>query len=155
MVNRPTGLPAHSDVICQIVRGELTAAVVHRDETMIAFLDHHPVFKGHTLVCPIAHVDSLLDLPGELMQPLLHLGQAITRAQIGALGADGSFTAMNTVVSQSIPHLHLHVVPRVRKDGLRGFFWPRTRYADGELDEYAGRIRAALNDVGGTIVSTR
>ncbi len=134
------------DVICQIVRDELPASVVHRDETMIAFLDHHPVFKGHTLVCPLRHVDSLLDLTTDLMQPLLTLGQAVTRAQIRALGADGSFTAMNTVVSQSIPHLHLHVVPRVRKDGLRGFFWPRQRYADGEAEAYADRLREALRD---------
>ncbi len=124
-------------MICRIVRSELDADVVYRDETMIAFLDHHPVFKGHTLVCPIPHVDSLIDLPEDLMTPLLRLGRAITRAQLAALGADGSFTAMNTVVSQSIPHLHLHVVPRVRKDGLRGFFWPRTRYAEGEAQDYA------------------
>lgn len=152
---RPSQLPTHNDVICQIARGELPAALVYRDEQMIAFLDHHPVFKGHTLVCPIAHVDSLLDLPGELMQPLLRLGQAITRAQLATLGAEGSFTAMNTVVSQSIPHLHLHVVPRVRKDGLRGFFWPRTRYADGEMKSYADRIRSGLNDLGEPIVPTQ
>lgn len=132
------------DVICKISRGELPASVVARTDRLIAFLDHRPVFKGHVLISPIDHVDTLLELPADLMQPLLTLGQRVAAALGTALGAQGTFVAMNNVVSQSIPHLHLHVVPRTKGDGLRGFFWPRTKYAAGERDEYAERIRAAL-----------
>lgn len=133
-----------ADVFCQIVAGEVTASEVWRDEAVVAFLDHRPVFKGHVLVCPTRHADTLLDLPGELMQPLFTVAQRIAAAMGSALGADGTFVAVNNVVSQSVPHLHVHVVPRSRGDGLRGFFWPRTRYADGEEAEYAERLRAAL-----------
>ncbi|MBA8794869.1 histidine triad (HIT) family protein [Friedmanniella endophytica] len=135
----------HQDVVCRIVRSELEAAVVFRTDALIGFLDHHPVFKGHVLVCPVVHVDDLLDCPDTLTGPLLAAARAVTRAQQRALGAEGSFSAINTVVSQSVPHLHLHVVPRVRKDGLRGFFWPRTRYAEGEAADYARRLREALD----------
>ncbi|QDP96633.1 HIT family protein [Microlunatus elymi] len=137
-----------NDVICQIIAGDLDAEIVHRDEQLIAFLDHRPVFKGHVLVAPVQHIDSLLTLPDDLMRPLIALGQQITRALMDALGAKGSFTAINTIVSQSIPHLHLHVVPRTKGDGLRGFFWPRTRYAAGEAAAYADRIRTALLHAG-------
>jgi histidine triad (HIT) family protein len=132
------------DVICQIVAGDMDAAVVYRDDQLIAFLDHRPVFKGHVLVCPVDHVDSLLTLPVDLMQPLLRLGQQLSRAAIDGLGSQGTFSAINTVVSQSIPHLHLHVVPRTKGDGLRGFFWPRTRYAAGEAEAYAATLADAL-----------
>lgn len=132
------------DIFCQIARGELPAAEVARTDRLVAFLDHRPVFKGHVLVIPVDHVDTLLDLPGDLMQPLLDLGREIAAAQGAALGAQGSFVAMNNVISQSVPHLHLHVVPRSKGDGLRGFFWPRTKYAEGEQDAYAERLRDAL-----------
>lgn len=134
-----------ADIFCQIIAGTLDTEVVWRDETVVAFLDHRPVFKGHVLVCPTRHVESLLDLPGELMQPLLATAQRVARAMGPALGADGSFVAMNNVVSQSVPHLHVHVVPRSKGDGLRGFFWPRTRYAAGEEADYAARLRVALD----------
>jgi len=134
-----------ADIFCQIIAGTLDTEVVWRDETVVAFLDHRPVFKGHVLVCPARHVESLLDLPGELMQPLLTTAQRVARAMGPALGADGSFVAMNNVVSQSVPHLHVHVVPRSKGDGLRGFFWPRTRYAAGEEADYAARLRVALD----------
>lgn len=137
-------IAAMSDVICKIAAGELDATFVHQDDHLIAFLDHRPVFKGHVLVCPRRHVDSLVDLPTELMQPLLVLTQQLTAAMITGLGAQGTFTAMNTVVSQSIPHLHMHVVPRTKGDGLRGFFWPRTRYAVDEEAGYANKIIHAL-----------
>src|SRR6187549_3333170 len=117
-----------SDVICQIVSGELEAAIVARDDQLIAFLDHRPVFKGHVLVAPVRHVDTLLDLPDELMVPLLTTAQRVAAALGTALGAQGTFVAINNVVSQSVPHLHVHVVPRTKGDGLRGFFWPRRRY---------------------------
>jgi histidine triad (HIT) family protein len=132
------------DLFCQIGRGDLEAAVVLRTEEVIAFLDHRPVFKGHVLVAPLQHIDTLLDLPQSLMQPLLITTQRIARAVVDALGAQGTFVAINNVVSQSVPHLHVHVVPRSRGDGLRGFFWPRTRYAQGEMDEYAAKIKRAI-----------
>jgi histidine triad (HIT) family protein len=134
-----------TDIVCQIVRDELPAAVVARTGELIAFLDHRPVFKGHVLIAPVVHVDTLLDLPVELMQPLLTMGQQVAAALEAALGAQGSFVAMNNVVSQSVPHLHLHVVPRAKGDGLRGFFWPRTTYASGEMEAYAELIRTALS----------
>ena len=135
-----------SDVICQIVKGELDAAVVARDQEVIAFLDHRPVFKGHVLVAPTRHIETLLSLPGELMVPLLTMTQRIAVAIGTALGAQGTFVAINNVVSQSIPHLHVHVVPRTKGDGLRGFFWPRTRYGAGEIEEYADKIKGAIGD---------
>jgi histidine triad (HIT) family protein len=135
-----------SDVICQIVSGELEAAIVARDDQVIAFLDHRPVFKGHVLVAPTRHVDTLLTLPSELMVPLLTMTQRIAVAISDALGAQGTFVAINNVVSQSIPHLHVHVVPRTKGDGLRGFFWPRTHYAAGEIERYAKMISDALHN---------
>jgi len=135
-----------SDVICQIVNGELDAAVVAHDQEVIAFLDHRPVFKGHVLIAPTRHVETLLGLPGELMVPLLTMTQRIAGAIGTALGAQGTFVAINNVVSQSIPHLHVHVVPRTKGDGLRGFFWPRTRYGAGEIEEYADKIKSAIGD---------
>jgi histidine triad (HIT) family protein len=132
------------DVICQIVSGELNAAIVARDDQVIAFLDHRPVFKGHVLVAPTRHVDTLLTLSSDLMVPLLTMTQRIAVAISAALGAQGTFVAVNNVVSQSIPHLHIHVVPRTKGDGLRGFFWPRTHYAADEIDRYAKLISEAM-----------
>jgi histidine triad (HIT) family protein len=133
-----------TDIVCQIVAGELTAAEVLRTDDLIAFLDHRPVFKGHVLISPLRHVDTMLELPPELMVPLLSTAQRVATALAAALGCQGTFVAMNNVVSQSVAHLHLHVVPRTKGDGLRGFFWPRTRYADDEMAAYAGRIREQL-----------
>jgi histidine triad (HIT) family protein len=133
-----------NDIFCQIVRDEIEAAVVARTDEMIAFLDHRPVFKGHVLVAPARHVDTLLDLPDELLVPLFSLTQRVAAAIGAVLGAQGTFVAINNVVSQSVPHLHVHVVPRTKGDGLRGFFWPRTSYAAGEIEAYAARIAAAL-----------
>ena len=133
-----------SDIFCQIISGDLPATEVWRDELLVGFLDHRPVFKGHVLICPTLHVETLLELPDPLMQPLLATTQAIAGAMGPAFGAEGTFVAMNNVVSQSVPHLHVHVVPRSKGDGLRGFFWPRTRYAEGEEADYAARLRTAL-----------
>jgi histidine triad (HIT) family protein len=141
---RDTNLVPVSDVICQIVSGELDAAVVARNEQVIAFLDHRPVFKGHVLVAPTRHVDTLLSLPSDLMVPLFTMTQRIGSVIPEALGAQGTFMAINNVVSQSIPHLHVHVVPRTKGDGLRGFFWPRTHYGAGEMEKYAQLISEAL-----------
>ena len=131
-------------VFCSIIAGETPADVVLDEPDFLAFLDARPVFKGHALLVPRAHVVTLLDLPASLRDGFLAAAQVLASAVVEGLGAQGSFVAMNNVVSQSVPHLHLHVVPRTKGDGLRGFFWPRTRYADGESAEYADRLRAAV-----------
>ena len=131
-------------MVFKIVAGELDAAVVLRTQEVVAFLDHRPVFKGHVLVAPVRHVDTLLELPAELMTPLLTTAQRVAAALGEALEAQGSFVAINNVVSQSVPHLHVHVVPRTKGDGLRGFFWPRTSYRSGEMATYAQLISDAL-----------
>lgn len=132
------------DLFCRLVAGEVNRDEVATRPDFLAFLDHRPVFKGHVLIVPRRHVTTVMDLPSSLMTPLLELAQSVAAAQAAELGAQGSFMAMNNVISQSVPHLHLHVVPRSKGDGLRGFFWPRTRYADGEQEKYAARLRAAL-----------
>ena len=119
--------------------------VVAADRLMMAFLDVRPVFKGHVLVIPRAHHETLADLPGELVAPLFGLVQQLSAAMPRALGSQGSFVGLNNVVSQSVPHLHVHVVPRTKGDGLRGFFWPRGKYADDdEAARYARRLAAVL-----------
>jgi histidine triad (HIT) family protein len=136
-------------VFCAIVRGEIDAEIVFSDEIAIAFLDHRPVFKGHTLLAPRVHVDTLPDLPADLVGPFFIRAQLLARTVESSLGADGTFVAINNKVSQSVPHLHVHVVPRHRKDGLRGFFWPRTKYAsDAEMKDYAERIREGIGAAG-------
>jgi histidine triad (HIT) family protein len=128
-----------------VLAGDLPAAVVLDEGDLLGFLDVRPVFKGHVLLVPRTHVVTLPELPAPLRDPFLDAAQRLATAVVDGLGAQGSFVAMNNTVSQSVPHLHLHVVPRTRGDGLRGFFWPRTRYADdGERDDYAARLRAAL-----------
>ncbi|MFY9586928.1 MAG: HIT family protein [Actinomycetota bacterium] len=132
-------------VFCAIANGEISAHVVLDDEFVIAFLDHRPVFKGHVLLAPKRHVETLPDLPRDLVEPYFLRAQSLAAGVQEALSADGSFVAINNTVSQSVPHLHVHIVPRRRKDGLRGFFWPRTKYAnDDEMAEYAEKIRAAV-----------
>jgi histidine triad (HIT) family protein len=132
-----------SCVFCEIVAGRLPAALVAREEAATAFLDARPLFKGHVLVVPNAHVETLPELAD--LQPMFSLAQKIAGAIPKALGAQGTFVAMNNVVSQSVPHVHVHVVPRTKGDGLKGFFWPRAKYAsDDERDEYARKISAAI-----------
>ncbi len=131
-------------IFCQIVAGDLPGHLVLETDDLVAFLDTRPVFKGHVLLVPREHVDTLPDLPAELRDPFMEAAQRIAVAVTEALGAQGSFVAINNTVSQSVPHLHLHVVPRTKGDGLRGFFWPRTKYADGEAAAYAEKLREAL-----------
>jgi histidine triad (HIT) family protein len=132
-------------LFCSIVAGETPADVVLETPDVVAFLDHRPLFPGHTLVLPRRHVETLRDLDGALRDVLFAEVQRVAVGVQDAMGAAGSFVAMNNVVSQSVPHLHVHVVPRNRKDGLRGFFWPRTRYADAaEAASTAAAIRLAL-----------
>jgi histidine triad (HIT) family protein len=136
---------AASCTFCAIISGSVAAHLVLDDEVAVAFLDHRPVFKGHVLLAPREHVGTLADLPDALIQPLFHRARTLARAVERGLDADGTFVAINNRVSQSVPHLHVHIVPRRRKDGLRGFFWPRTKYAgDDEMTEYATQIRSAL-----------
>ena len=133
-----------SCLFCRIVAGELPAHRVAEDELTLAFLDARPLFPGHTLLVPKAHHETLMDLPAELVAPLWAAAQDLSRAVGAAMEAPGIFNAINNVVSQSVPHLHVHVVPRRPRDGLRGFFWPRTRYADEEeAAGVAARIAAA------------
>jgi histidine triad (HIT) family protein len=130
---------------CRVIGGQLPAQVVLAEETVHAILDHRPLFPGHVLVLPRAHVETLMDLPADQLAPLFGAAQRLARAVERALAADGVFVALNNRVSQSVPHLHVHVVPRRKKDGLRGFFWPRVPYrSDAEMADTAAQIRAAL-----------
>ena len=130
---------------CAIVAGDTDADVVLDEPDFVGFLDARPVFKGHVLLVPREHVVTLPDLPAGLRDGFLEAAQRLAAAVVEALGAQGSFVAVNNTVSQSVPHLHLHVVPRTKGDGLRGFFWPRTKYRDlDERGQYAARLRAVL-----------
>ncbi|MFG2073172.1 HIT family protein [Nonomuraea maritima] len=134
-----------ADLFCEIIAGERPAHVVSSDAVAVSFLDVRPVFKGHVLVVPRAHVEMLSDLPVADVGPFFERVQAMAKAVEEGLRAGGTFVAMNNRVSQSVPHLHVHVVPRVRKDGLRGFFWPRTTYeSDDEAAAYADLVAKAL-----------
>jgi histidine triad (HIT) family protein len=135
-------------VFCRIAAGEVPAHFVLDEPETVAFLDSRPVFKGHVLVMPREHHETLADLPAAAVGPLFEQVRRMSAALPAALGAQGAFVGLNNIVSQSVPHLHVHVVPRTRGDGLRGFFWPRHKYADdNEAAEYAKRIRDALASV--------
>lgn len=135
-------------VFCRIAGGEVSAHVVLEDDTCIAFLDHRPLFVGHSLLIPKVHHETLSDLPDELVVPLFSASRLLARAMEEVLEADGSFVAINNKVSQSVAHLHVHVVPRRKKDGLRGFFWPRTRYeGDQEMAEVAATLRRGVDEL--------
>jgi histidine triad (HIT) family protein len=130
---------------CQIVAGDEAAHVVLEDDVSIGFLDNRPLFHGHTLLLPRDHHERLADLPDELVGPIFANAQRLSVAVPSAMEKPGSFVALNNVVSQSVPHLHVHVVPRVPKDGLRGFFWPRTKYeSEAQMREVAARVKKAL-----------
>lgn len=126
---------------CQVVGGESQSEVVFEDEVSLAFLDRRPLFPGHCLLIPKAHYSTLADLPPELIAPLFRNAQLLARAVEQAMGAEGTLVALNNRVSQSVPHLHVHIVPRRRKDGLKGFFWPRQPYPDAEAMR---RVREAI-----------
>jgi histidine triad (HIT) family protein len=132
-------------VFCEIAEGRRTAAVVLEREETIAFLDHRPLFPGHVLVVPRRHLDTLLDMPREGLAPLFDAAQLVARAVEDGLQAEGSFVAINNRISQSVPHLHVHVIPRRKGDGLKGFFWPRQGY-DGpdHLRDVQDRLRTAV-----------
>jgi histidine triad (HIT) family protein len=122
-------------LFCRIAAGTLPAQVIFEDEHTMAFLDHIPVFHGHTLIIPKRHVETMLDLPPVLVPPLMAATQLVGQAVEEGLGAEGSFVCMNVKVSQTVPHLHIHVMPRSRGDGMKGFFWPRRPYPNEEARE--------------------
>jgi histidine triad (HIT) family protein len=132
-------------LFCRIAEGAEPAYIVEETPSTVSFLDTRPLFKGHVLIVPRRHVETLAQLPAALVEPVFGAVQRHAAAMLPALEADGSFVAMNNRVSQSVPHLHVHVVPRQRGDGLRGFFWPRHRYADDEeANRYAEQLRQVL-----------
>jgi histidine triad (HIT) family protein len=139
-------VPADPDCLfCRIASGDEAAEIVFEDDVSLAFLDNRPLFHGHSLLIPREHHVTLADLPAKLLGPLFANAQLLSRAIPEAMEKPGSFVALNNVVSQSVPHLHVHVVPRKKKDGLRGFFWPRTKYAsDKEMKEVGERVRDAV-----------
>lgn len=130
-----------SCLFCRIASGQEPALKVLEDAQFVAFLDHRPLFPGHVLLIPRGHVATLLDLPDSLLEPLMRWTRALTQAVEEAMGAEGAFVAINHKVSQSVPHLHVHLVPRRRGDGLKGFFWPRHPYRDAA---HAEETRAAI-----------
>src|SRR5262245_20383852 len=135
-------------VFCRVVRAEASAAVVFENPVALAFLDHRPLFPGHVLVVPRAHVETLADLTPDLVGPLFGAVQLLARAVERGVPAEGTFVAINNRISQSVPHLHVHAVPRRRGDGLRGFFWPRGRYHDlAQMTEMRDRLRAAVGEL--------
>ena len=135
-------------LFCGIVNGEVSASVVFEDDISLAFLDHRPLFHGHCLLITKAHFETLSDLPAELIGPFFKNVQLLARAVEIALEAEGSFVAMNNRISQSVPHIHVHIVPRRKKDGLKGFFWPRNKYEnENEMLDVQKSIQAAIADV--------
>ena len=135
-------------LFCRIVSGDLPATIVYEDQNSLAFLDHRPLFPGHTLLVPRKHFETLGDLSPSLIEPYFKAVQLLSLVVEAALDAEGTFVAMNNRVSQSVPHLHVHIVPRRRKDGLKGFFWPRTKYkGEEEMKEVQSKIQAALKKI--------
>lgn len=134
---------------CEIISGDRPARIVFENKDCLAFLDNRPLFPGHCLLVPRKHFETLADLPSELIAPLFSAAQLLSRAVETAMKADGSLVAINNRVSQSVPHLHIHIVPRRKKDGLRGFFWPRNPYkSESEMEDVQRAIRAAVRSVG-------
>ena len=134
-------------LFCGIVNGKVSASIVFEDDGSIAFLDHRPLFPGHCLLVPKSHFETLSDLPERLIKPFFLNVQLLARAVETAREAEGSFVAMNNRVSQTVPHLHVHIVPRRKGDGLKGFFWPRQKYhSDEHLAETAEKLRAFMRE---------
>ena len=138
-------------LFCKIGRGSVPAAMVYEDDQVIAFLDIRPLFPGHVLLCPRGHYSTFTDVPFDLVGPLFLKGQLLTRAVETALEAEGTFLAINNRVSQAVPHLHLHIVPRRRRDGLKGFFWPRHSY---ESEQAMEAVRSAIEREMGRLMRT-
>jgi histidine triad (HIT) family protein len=127
------------------VDGSLSSCIVAEDDFSLTFLDNRPLFPGHCLLVPKVHCETMVDLPSELVGPFFSNARMLTVAVEEAMGAEGTFVAVNNKVSQSVPHLHIHVVPRRRKDGLKGFFWPRNLYRDeAHMEETSQTLRAVI-----------
>jgi histidine triad (HIT) family protein len=143
---------AQNCAFCRVARGEADEALVVLDDGQtLAFLDHRPLFPGHALLIPRAHIETLLDLPDDVLPELFSNARLLARAMEEGLGAEGSFVAINNRVSQSVPHLHVHIAPRRRKDGLRGFFWPRQKYeSEAQAEEVAARLRKTVGALSGS-----
>jgi len=138
-------VPGDGCLFCAIVAGDAAAHVVIDEPDVVAFLDIRPVFKGHVLVVPRAHIVTLPELPTPLLTAVFTAVQRCASAMVEGLGAQGSWVSQNNVVSQAVPHVHVHVVPRTKGDGLRGFFWPRQKYSsEEEMEEYADRLRRTI-----------
>ena len=136
----------HACLFCRIVAGEVAAALIFEDEWTLAFLDHRPLFPGHCLLIPKTHFETLADLPEDLIGPLFGNARLLAGAVEQAMESDGSFVAINNRVSQSVAHLHIHMVPRRKKDGLRGFFWPRQKYeSPAEMERVRDSLRGAFD----------
>ncbi len=136
-------------LFCDIISNEELAHRVFENEHSLAFLDKRPLFPGHCLLIPRDHYETLLELPPSIIGPFFLNVQLLAKAVEKAMKAEGTFVAINNKVSQSVPHLHIHIVPRKRKDGLRGFFWPRNKYKDEqEMEEVRNRICQAIRDIG-------
>ncbi|MGH9628611.1 MAG: HIT family protein [Bryobacteraceae bacterium] len=132
-------------VFCKIVSGEIKACKIDEDDKSIVFLDTSPVFHGHCLISPKEHFETLMDVPVARLEPLFSKAQLVARAVEKGLGSDGSFIAINNRVSQTVPHLHVHVIPRKRKDGMKGFFWPRHKYRDeAHMEETRQALQSAM-----------
>ena len=141
-------MPLSDCVFCKIAAGEIDSYVVYEDDRTIVFLDNGPLFPGHCLVCPKVHYDTLMDVPSDRLEPLFAATQIIARAVEKGLAAEGSFIAVNNKVSQSVPHLHVHVIPRRKGDGLKDFFWPRRPYKNNEeMAETRDRLRDAITSL--------
>ena len=137
-------------VFCQILSGAVPAAIVFEDELTLAFLDHRPLFPGHSLLVPKEHIETLNDIASAMLERLSANARLLAMAMEKGLAAQGAFVAINNRVSQSVPHLHLHIVPRTKGDGLKGFFWPRGRYRDSEhLKETRARVAHAIKELTG------
>jgi histidine triad (HIT) family protein len=134
---------------CKIVRGIVPASKVFEDEISLAFLDHRPLFAGHTLFIVKSHIETLFDLPDSLVGALFANVRLLSQAVMRGMQAEGTFVAINNRVSQSVPHFHVHIVPRRKKDGLKGFFWPRQAYKDQqEIEATLRALHAAIAELG-------
>ncbi len=136
-------------IFCRIIAGAIPSYIVYEDAEAVAFLDNDPLFPGHVLLCPREHYATLTDLPLRLIEPIFATAQLLAKAVESGVDAEGTFVAMNNHISQTVPHLHIHIVPRRRKDGLRGFFWPRQQYKDDDArkavqDAIRGEVRKLL-----------
>ncbi|MFN8006247.1 MAG: HIT family protein [Terriglobia bacterium] len=146
MTDRPTDANCH---FCKIIQGEMECHSVYEDSEVLTFLDDRPLFPGHCLIVPKGHYPTLIDLPANWLEPVFRIAQRVAMALETVMLADGSFVAINNHVSQSVPHLHVHVVPRHRQDGLKGFFWPRHPYRDqAHILSVQTSLRQALTSVG-------